>query len=79
MAIFGATQIPDALLPDAVDAFCDRGGKVGGTNAERRAFANDQVRDYIHSVIRQWRVDQSVRVERERATKAIDDQLLASS
>ena len=70
--------IPDAIMPDVIEALAARGGydslrvPEGETKPTKQAFAKAQVIDYIKTVTRHWKAEQAAKEAADAAYADID-------
>jgi hypothetical protein len=73
--------IPDAIMPDVIDALADRGGydtlmvPEGQTKPTKQKFAKDQIIDYVKTVTRHYKAGQQEKIARDDAYADIDSKL----
>jgi hypothetical protein len=74
-------NIPDAIMPDVIDALADRGGydtltvPEGQTKPTKQAFAKHQIIDFVKTVTRHYKAEQDAKVARDTAYEDIDAKL----
>lgn len=71
MASFTLT-VPDALVPDLLDAFADMYGYDAETDGTKANFAKSKIRDYVKEVYKAHQATISAEAARQSAISAAD-------
>ena len=65
--------IPDAVMPDVIDALCDRGHyDPTRTELTRAQFARSMVIDYVRTVTKHYRAEKKANAERQTELAAAE-------